>query len=149
MTGVEIDRLGWMCVQLARRSFRDWTLSMVSGDENQAHMVIVYTEADSYTGERREFKVIARIDLTDDGDQFHDQVTRALRQAWDHEFDEHNQLDGKPINDPHADIERWHCVCGCLGPKQADHPHWTCTKCGMVQHAAPVKAETNPAEETQ
>ncbi len=139
---MEIDRLAWMRDQLARRRFRDWNLSMVPGDENQAHMVIVYTEADSYTGERREFKVVSRIDLTGDCDRFHDQVTRALKQAVDHEFDEANQIDGKPINDPHADPDRWHCSCGTLGPvRRPDNTPWTCSGCGTTAN--------HPNEETQ
>jgi hypothetical protein len=135
MTTVEIDQLGWMRVQLARRRFRDWSLSLESGTDSQARMVISYMELDSYTRKPVKFKVVSRIDLTDDFERFHADVTNALKQAWDHEFDEHNQLDGEPINDPHQDPDRWHCACGCLGPKQANHPHWTCTKCGMVNHS--------------
>lgn len=122
-------QLDFMRQELSRRRFRDWTLTLEPGSDIQAHMVVRYTEADSYTGERREFTVVSRIDHTADAGRFHASVSAALRQAWLHEFDEADQLDGKPINDPHQDPDRWHCVCGCLGPKRADLPCWTCTKC--------------------
>lgn len=134
-----LSRVAWIVPQLARRRFRDWQLTVEPGDDgNRPLLVIHYPDVDSYTGKPCWFKVVSRIGpySTPDADRFHRDVTKVLKDAWDHEFDEANQIDGAPIADPHADPQRWRCVCGCLGPKRGNTPHWTCTKCGK-EHAAP------------
>lgn len=126
------DQLEFMREELSRRRFRDWNLTLEPGSDTQAHMVIVYVEADSYTGKPTKFRVVSRIDHTTDADRFHRDVTSALTQAWQHEFDEADQLDGKPINNPHEDPTRWHCSCGTLGPVRRPDTPWTCSGCGTT-----------------
>lgn len=124
-----MSELEWMGDELSRYRYKPtWRLEL-HGAGDTAVLVVRYNAPDSRNpGGLIRPEGRRALKPTTDPRVFADDVLAQLDDIERHETREWLRYNGELVFDPHADPDRWHCVCGGVGPVKHEGS-WTCPGC--------------------